>query len=504
MLRATLAVAAGALAAATTAGAAVFPVADEAQLREALAKAKAGDTIRLSGAPFPALTISNRRYDRPVEILGSGGTTLAGLTISGSRGLTIRELEIRPEGERQATVKVKESSGVVFERVKLDGVSSDRGVQFDIDRDSSGIRIVASEFTNCRSGRPCLQPSGRDISIIGSHFHDCIDCDMIRAGGSAITIRGSTFERALPGPCSADERCPHNDLIQIMGGGPWTIVGNRFGERKRGAAQIFANHGRGNTANPIHDVTIESNVFWGDMLFSVRLGPDDDRKSVLGPARNVRIVNNTITSGRAGAIFLSPHYASMPPEQRPLVANNILSVSKTTGCDRMRAAANLILVGKACAPNDRVGAANLDAAYGPVAATSLAVDAGDARYAPIRDHFGRPRVGRPDIGAIEFRGAAALTVPARITRRLASLAAEGWRLRFSVGTRGVARVTVRVIRGGTSRLALQRRIAAEGRAVVLVPIPAFARAPGTATLVVGATTADGGSLERRIALTLRP
>ena len=55
----------------------------------------------------------------------------------------------------------------------------------------------------------------------------------------------------------------HNDHIQIMGGGPWTIVGNRFGDRGGGAASVFVSEGPNNTSNRVHDVLVESNIFKG-------------------------------------------------------------------------------------------------------------------------------------------------------------------------------------------------------------------------------------------------
>ena len=55
------------------------------------------------------------------------------------------------------------------------------------------------------------------------------------AGPVIRTIQLSDLHDALSGTHGDN----HNDLIQILGGGPWTIVRSHFGQRNNGAAQVY-------------------------------------------------------------------------------------------------------------------------------------------------------------------------------------------------------------------------------------------------------------------------
>jgi hypothetical protein len=205
----------------------------------------------------------------------------------------------------------------------------------------------------------------------------------------------SSFDRALRGAHGN-----HNDLIQIMGGGPWTIVGNRFGQRQGGAAQIFVSPGIRNRSNAIHDVSILSNLFTGKMGFALQVA--GGQKSGIGPPINVRIVNNTILSGTQSALRLSDTFGALEPAKRPLVANNIFAVSNGGFCRQARVFKNLVEKGRPC-EGDRQGSAKLGADEGPTRQSLLVINGGDRRFAPPTDFFGKGRVGAPDLGAIEFR-----------------------------------------------------------------------------------------------------
>jgi hypothetical protein len=196
--------------------------------------------------------------------------------------------------------------------------------------------------------------------------------------------------------------CPHNDLIHIMGGGPWTIVGNRFGNIEGGAAQVYANPGITNDVNPVHDVLIASNIFDGHGGIAVRIGIGE--KSGTPPPKNVKLVNNTILSGKLDAVFLTTGWAQVPVAERPLVANNILSAVSTSNCGRGRFVKNVLLQGPTCA-KDRVGNPRLNAkTAAPTKKSGLVVNKADPRFAPKTDFYGRRRNGLPDIGAIELKG----------------------------------------------------------------------------------------------------
>jgi hypothetical protein len=257
------------------------------------------------------------------------------------------------------------------------------------------VLVFDSEFTQCRANKACLLAHGSAISIQSTRFHDCFDCDMIRGAGSRVSISGSSFDRALRGLHGN-----HNDLIQVMGGGPWTISANRFGMRQGGAAQVYVNPGIRNTTKPIHDVTIASNIFTGTMAFALFVA--GGQKSGIGAPRNVRIVNNTILSGSQSAVRLSDAFRTLAPDERPIVANNIFAVSNGALCGAAAMSRNLIEKGRGC-KGDLKGLARLADDEAPTPQSRLVIDRAVPRYAPARDFYGRVRIRRPDLGAVEFR-----------------------------------------------------------------------------------------------------
>src|SRR5205823_897371 len=145
------------------------------------------------------------------------------------------------------------------------------------------------------------------LRILRNAFHDCLDCDFIRGGGgpgAGTLIQGNRFNRAVRGSCvGGAASCNHNDHIQILSGGPWTIVGNRFGDRQGGAASIWIKAGNNNANAPIHDVRIASNVLAGQNAGSYGIGISGLGGSS-GPPTGVTIVNNTILSGRVSGLRL--------------------------------------------------------------------------------------------------------------------------------------------------------------------------------------------------------
>jgi len=324
----------------------------------------------------------------------------------------------------------------------------------------------------CQSGAPCLQPGGRSITVLRTNFHDCFDCDMVRGGGSSVTIADSSFERALRRSGKS-----HNDLIQIMGGGPWKLERNRFGERKFGAAQVFVGPGANNTSNPVHDVTVASSLFTGDMAHAIFVGAGQSQKT--GPPQRVTIVNNTILSGHSGAIRLGEPFASLAPDQRPTVANNILGVSPEGNCSRAVMVRNLVLSGKPCS-GELSGAANLDASGAPTASSSTVIDAADPAYAPPLDLLGHGRKGAPDIGAIEYGSAApavplSLTVAKKLGFRIGAIRASGWRLKVTVGLRSGTTLTARLLQGPRTLTTKRYAVSGKSRLTFSLPLAASAR-----------------------------
>jgi hypothetical protein len=375
---------------------------DQASFAAALAAARPGDTISLSDGVYPSLQVRGRVFAERVRIVGSRNAKVAGITFSGARNLSLEGVTVTPPGDARALILIENgSSEIVLDRVLVDGRVESAGAGIKADESSTEITIQNSELTNCGAGDRCLSPGARGLRILNNTFHDCRSCDFIRGGGAGALVQANSFERAQPGSCEeAGKVCPHNDHIQIMGGGPWTLVGNRFGPRRLGAASIYVNTGIGNVDNPIHDVEIVSNLFTGDSgTYAVRLGTGGGQPA--GTPERISVVNNTILSGSVTAVFLTEGWAGVPPEKRPLLANNIFGVQGAGGCDSGRFIANLALTGPSCSGDER-GPAHLDAGYQPTAESTLVLDRADPAFASPTDIMGRGRVGLPDRGAFEF------------------------------------------------------------------------------------------------------
>jgi hypothetical protein len=260
---------------------------------------------------------------------------------------------------------------------------------------STDVKVLDSDFTACRHKHQCILPGGDRIEIRGNSIHDLRDADAIRGGGSDITIERNVLERALVGRFHDT----HNDLIQVLGGGPWRISQNHFGQRHGGAAQVFLDASPNNTDNPIHDVTIESNLFTGSMAFAVMIAKAQEHQ--VPPPANVRVVNNTILSAHTNAVRVGEVYGPLPKAERPLIANNVLSTLQARTCRYARLLHNVVRSGPTCGGDNRQGDPRLDAEGRPTKASALLLDAADPALAPATDFLGRARSGRPDIGAFE-------------------------------------------------------------------------------------------------------
>jgi hypothetical protein len=380
---------------ATTKVASTLHVSTRAELQAAIARARPGDTIQLADGEYEGVVVS-RRFSAPVTILGTKAAHLPGIVFANSANVTLTGVSIMPSGFERVTVQIRRSQNVKLDRVLIDGVSEAAGAWISTNPTDSKITIQRSRLANCGESNRCIQPGAQSIKILGNHFHDCLDCDFIRGGGSgSVLIRGNTFDRAVPGSCQGGEAsCNHNNLIQIMGGGPWTITRNRFGDANGGGASVFVSNGRANTTHPIHDVTIASNIFDGAQAGYVGI-----QVSAGGRPGPVSVVNNTILSGSASGVLIVPQWRSRPRKARPLVANNILGRSNGSDCIA-RTSHNLVETGRPC-KGDFEGSAHLNEQGSPTKRSALVLGRADPIYTPARDYYGRQPASPPNIGAVQ-------------------------------------------------------------------------------------------------------
>jgi hypothetical protein len=357
-----------------------FDVATEAQFNAALALAQPGDTIRLADGNWPALEVTNRSFSGTVTITGfpSRGATLGGtFTVVGSRNITLT-------------------------RVTVDG----GGVFFDAD--TTDVAVTDSELTNCAG--MCVQMGRKDIpgpddqfttrvTISGNAFHDSSD-HFVGQVGNDIRIERNTFDRVKRAGCGA-KNCP--ELVRIRGGGPWTLVRNRFGEAEQKGPQVRVWPG---FRPAIHDVMIASNIF--DSLTVPGQAGVDIEGSAIGrdEARPLRVsvVNNTIFVDTNSVGLADSWEREVPGRPPPIVANNIFRNSGAKHCNRGRFFSNLAQRMRGSCSGIVPGDAKLDAEFRPTSDSLLVIDKADPAYAPATDYFGLPRIGPPDRGAIEYRG----------------------------------------------------------------------------------------------------
>lgn len=372
----------------------VLHVSTAAGLESAVSRALPGQTIRLADGEYEGVAI-RRSFSASLTILGSRAAHLSGVAFFHSANVTLKGVSVMPSGSQRVVVMIRASHGIKLEDMLIDGRSEAVGAWIATDATDAGITIQGSELTDCGESNRCIQPGARSIKILDDDFHDCLDCDFIRGSGGNVVIRGNTFSRAVPGSCRGGEAsCNHNNLIQIMGGGPWTITRNRFGDATNGGASVFVSTGRENTVDPIHRVTLASNIFFGSQ--SGYLGI---QVSAAGRPRRVSIVNNTILSGSASGVLIVPQWLSQPRKVRPLVANNILEVSNGSDCVG-RTSRNLVERGRPCR-GDFSGPAYLGRKYAPTKRSTLVLGKGNPAFTAKRDYYGRSPSSPPDIGAIQ-------------------------------------------------------------------------------------------------------
>jgi hypothetical protein len=354
------------------------------------------------------------RAGRPLRVVGTRGTRIERLIFDHASQVTVRNVTVGPIGG-DALVDVRASRDIVLEGL----VVTARGTRFSSAvriPDSREVTIRGSDFSHCGDRSPrftfcvLLWRWSHQVTIEGNRFHDCRGCDFVHGRfGSYLTIRGNRFDRALPCRGLGAYRCGHQDLVQLFAGRHLRVERNHFGVYREGGAQLYL-------TNAVDHATIVNNVFVGRDRrvpgYRARMG------IIVGSAASkrlphfVRVVNNTILTGArrrdgyAGSIRMSSKYGSVLRRKRPIVANNVIALlaKRRHICSAAHVFAhNVVIDGTGCSSSDRVGPANLDGNGRPRRRSDV-VDAAMRLYAPRTDSTGRPRIGKPDIGALEYRG----------------------------------------------------------------------------------------------------
>ena len=373
-----------------------------------------GGTIVLRPQLYRRLVIPPRRTTRELRVVGMPGVRVGDLVFDRTQHISFGRVRIGPV-RGDALVEVNGSRHILLHDLLVSAAGSRYSASILLP-DSRHVTIRRSRFTHCGDhvwafvNCITLYRWSHDTTIEDSRFVDCRGCDFINGRfGTHLTIRRNRFDRALPCRKMGNYRCGHNDLVQLFAGRFLQITGNRFGVYKAGGAQLYL-------TNNVDYATIVNNVFVGtDPLvpnYRAKMG------IVIGANRStrlpyyVKVVNNTILTGArrkdgyAGSIRMSSLYGSVKRWKRPIIANNIIGLLEHPArvCNgAQRFVSNLVIEGRGCSKRDHVGPVGVDW-LGRPKPDSVAIDGANPHWAPRVDATGRPRTGRPDIGALEYRG----------------------------------------------------------------------------------------------------
>lgn len=252
----------------------ISTITSTAALTSALKAAKAGDTILLSPGTY-SLSASGLTFASDVTVASADASRpaiLTGVSISGTTGLTLRDLELRADAVNGTNpFKVSGSTDIHFQRVDVHG-SLDGNPQNDVSafliRQSSNVSIEDSEFQQLTNAVSHLGVQG--LTIRGNAFHD-LRVDGVRGGGSNyVTISDNTFRDFRP--ATGD----HPDAIQFWTNNTTTnthhiVVADNMIVRGTGSAMqgVFMD----NDAVGVRytDVLIEGNLISGGMYHGITI-----------------------------------------------------------------------------------------------------------------------------------------------------------------------------------------------------------------------------------------
>ena len=370
-----------------------------------------GGKIVLHPGLYRSLYVPPRSW-RPLRIVGTRGARVQRVLFDRTQRVSLGHVRVGPISG-SALVEVRASRHVDLH----DLVVSAGGSRFSssiLVPDSRFVTIRRSNFTHCGDRAPdfvnCvgLYRWSHDVLIEGNRFHDCRGCDFIHGRfGTDLTIRGNTFDRALPCGMSR-HRCGHNDLVQLFAGRRLLVTQNRFGVYRDGGAQLYL-------TNNLDYARVVNNVFVGTDPgvpgYHARMGIVIGSNASQRLPWYAKVINNTILTGAkrkdgyAGSLRMSSRYGGVQRWKRPIVANNVIALLETPGrvcLAAQRFIQNLVIRGHGCSELDVVGPVNLDGRGRP-RADSAVIDGANQYYAPPTDATGRRRVRAPDIGALEYR-----------------------------------------------------------------------------------------------------
>ena len=252
-----------------------FFVSGDAQLKNALSIAQAGDTITLASGTYAPVTIKGQNNASEITIRSldpDNQAVMTGLMVKDSSGFKFSDLAFASKGETSFDFQVLRSENVHFDHIEVYGPAengADATTSPFMLRESSNVSVTNSEFHHVWHGISFLNVDG--VVIDNNSFHD-IRTDGVRGGGASnIAVTNNHFTDFYPAPGD------HPDAIQFWSTGQ---------------------------PEPGRNILISGNVIErgdGGIMQGIFLRDTFDNM----PFENVRIVNNSVTGAMWNGIALA-------------------------------------------------------------------------------------------------------------------------------------------------------------------------------------------------------
>lgn len=254
---------------------AVVTVNSSQALMGALANASSGDVIKLAAGTYSNVALKGLNFANGVTITSADPNRPAVLTdlmISGSKGITVQNLELFNARSADLAFQVQGSSNIVLDNLNVHGVANMAAVsnaRLMMVRSSSNVQVLNSEFSYGWHGISML--NNKQVRIEDNYFHD-LRTDGVRGGGNSdLTIRANMFTNFYPQPTD------HPDAIQL-----WTT----------------------NTSQSSSNILIDQNVITRGSGTQIQGIFMRDISGAL-PFNNVTVTHNLIEGARNNGISLN-------------------------------------------------------------------------------------------------------------------------------------------------------------------------------------------------------
>jgi parallel beta-helix repeat protein len=299
-------------------------------LWSALTTAHNGDTILLAPGSYAPITLQNFNFSGTVTVQSADSSNLAvlnGLKVINSSGLTFNNFDMPIADANGTGAYVLGSQNITLSGLQVHGTTP--GLYAGLGamvRDSSGVTITASDFTQIGSGIAYLNSD--DVTLTNNNIHN-IQTDGMVGSSTHMLIQGNTFSTFHPAVGD------HPDAIQFFGaadGTPSSDIVISDNVIVRGAGDVY----QGIFTEATNNITITGNAMTGTMYNGISVYGADNaliqdnfvqgytdmgtRIIVRGQSSNVTVVHNVTQdlfnyqdNGLPNPNYVASDNTSIPP-----------------------------------------------------------------------------------------------------------------------------------------------------------------------------------------------